>query len=86
VLRRNFFDDLEFNNDGVVTDKVCTIYLLQRLALVGKGKTFLCFEGNMPPVKLYGQTLLINRFQEATAHFTLNIKNRALNGVALLPE
>lgn len=53
---------LEFNNNIVVTDKICTIGLFQLYSIIIDLKFLLSFKGNLLPLELYFKSLLINSF------------------------
>ena len=53
---------LEFNNNVVITNKICTIGLFQLYSIIIDFKFFLSFKGNLLLFELYFKRLLINSF------------------------
>ncbi len=85
MLGRNGADSLQLYNDCSMTEEVSNISLLELNPVVSQSQGLESLESNFPTLKFKGQALLVDSFQEASAHRAIDVKHRTTDAEGLIP-
>lgn len=86
VFWRYLLDRFQFEDDFPEADKIGFVGLFERFTFVVPCQVRLGNKRNASCRQLSFQTFLIDRLQKSTTHLAINVKDRALNLIALLFE